>query len=105
MKSTGIIRRVDDLGRFVIPKELRDTLGIKEGDSLEIFTKGNTVMLRKYQPGCIFCGDLVVGRHYKGKCICKKCIGAIRDRECIDVIRDIDKIVKRLGIAAEGLQR
>lgn len=50
MKSTGIVRKVDDLGRVVIPKETRRTLGIAEGDPLEIYTNGNQVILQKYQP-------------------------------------------------------
>ncbi|QTB12603.1 AbrB/MazE/SpoVT family DNA-binding domain-containing protein [Lysinibacillus sphaericus] len=50
MKSTGIVRKIDDLGRVVIPKETRRTLGIEEGDSLEIYTNGNQVILQKYQP-------------------------------------------------------
>ncbi|MEK5330285.1 MULTISPECIES: AbrB/MazE/SpoVT family DNA-binding domain-containing protein [unclassified Lysinibacillus] len=50
MKSTGIVRKIDDLGRVVIPKEIRRTLGIEEGDSLEIYTNGNQVVLQKYQP-------------------------------------------------------
>lgn len=50
MKSTGITRKVDELGRVVIPKELRDNFGIKEKDSLEIFTEGNNIVLRKYEP-------------------------------------------------------
>lgn len=50
MQSTGITRKVDELGRVVIPKELRDNFGIKEKDSLEIFTNGNSIILRKYEP-------------------------------------------------------
>jgi transcriptional pleiotropic regulator of transition state genes len=73
MKSTGIVRKVDELGRIVIPVELRRTLGIDDRDSLEIFVDGDQVILRKYEPACIFCGsvdDVVI---YKGKRICKAC--------------------------------
>ena len=51
MKSTGVVRRIDDLGRVVIPKEIRKTLRIKEGDPLEIFTdREGQVILKKYSP-------------------------------------------------------
>ena len=55
MKSTGIVRRVDELGRIVLPIELRRTLNIGEKDSLEIYVDGSNIMLKKYQPACIFC--------------------------------------------------
>ena len=57
MKSTGIIRKVDELGRIVLPIELRRTLDIDDNDSLEIFIEENTIILKKYQPACIFCGN------------------------------------------------
>ena len=57
MKSTGIVRKVDELGRVVLPIELRRTLNISYKDSLEIFTDNNMVVLRKYEPSCIFCGS------------------------------------------------
>lgn len=74
MKSTGIVRKVDELGRIVLPIELRRTLGIEEKDRIEIFVDGDSVILRKYQPGCILCGnanDLIL---YKGKTICQDCV-------------------------------
>ena len=54
MKSTGIVRKVDELGRIVLPIELRRTLGIEEKDRIEIFVDGESIILRKYQPACIF---------------------------------------------------
>ena len=57
MKSTGIVRKVDELGRIVLPIELRRTLDIAEKDALEIYVDGNSVVLKKYQPACVFCGD------------------------------------------------
>ena len=57
MKSTGIVRRVDELGRIVLPIELRRTLNIAEKDSLEIYVDGSSIMLKKYQPACIFCDE------------------------------------------------
>ncbi len=73
IKSTGIIRKVDELGRIVIPRELRLMLEIQEKDPLEIFTEGSSIILKKYQPYCIFCGcgrDLHL---FKDKLICNKC--------------------------------
>jgi transcriptional pleiotropic regulator of transition state genes len=55
MKSTGIVRKVDELGRIVIPKELRRTMNIKEGDPLEIYTEGEQIILKKYAPVCLKC--------------------------------------------------
>ena len=57
MKSTGVVRKVDELGRIVLPKELRETMDINVKDPLEIFTDGENVVLRKYNPACVFCGD------------------------------------------------
>ena len=75
MKSTGIVRRIDDLGRVVIPMELRRTLGIVESDPLEIFVDGDKIILRKYQPGCYLCGDVEGHMHdFFGKAICTKCV-------------------------------
>lgn len=78
MRSTGIVRRIDDLGRIVIPKETRRVLGIKEGDSLEIFTEDENIILKKYQPGCVFCDDTKEIINFKGKMICKNCLKDIK---------------------------
>ncbi len=74
MKSTGIVRKVDELGRIVLPIELRRTLGIDEKDSLEIYVDGSSVILRKYEPSCVFCGDAGEVLSYKGKNICRSCL-------------------------------
>lgn len=74
MKSTGIIRKVDDLGRIVLPIELRRTLDIAERDELEIFMEGDQIVLRKYEPACIFCASDKQLVDYKGKNICRDCI-------------------------------
>ncbi len=74
MKSTGMARKVDELGRVVIPIELRRTLGVEEKDSLEIFTHDNTIILKKYEPGCIFCGNVQNIISFKGKNICSDCL-------------------------------
>ena len=67
MKSTGIVRKVDELGRIVLPIELRRTLDIAEKDSLEIYVDGASIVLKKYQPACIFCDDAKDVVSYKGK--------------------------------------
>ena len=74
MKAIGIVRKVDELGRIVIPKELRRTLNIEEGDQLEIFVDGKEVILRKYEPGCVFCGNVKYVVEFKGKKVCTNCI-------------------------------
>lgn len=79
MKSTGIVRKVDELGRVVIPIELRRTLNIGEKDALEIFVEGETIILKKYEPACVFCGQAKDVRNLKGKNVCPKCIGEIAE--------------------------
>lgn len=74
MKSTGIIRKVDDLGRIVLPIELRRMLDIEERDELEIYMENERIILQKYEPSCIFCGssrDLI---SYRGRNVCQNCI-------------------------------
>lgn len=78
MKSTGIVRRVDELGRVVIPIELRRTLEIAEKDALEIYVDGEQIILKKYQPACIFCGNAKDVENYKGKNICQSCLAEIK---------------------------
>ncbi len=78
MKSTGIVRKVDELGRIVLPIELRRTLDIAEKDSLEIYVEGATIMLKKYEPACIFCGDAKNVINYKGKNICVACMEELK---------------------------
>lgn len=78
MKSTGIVRKVDELGRVVIPIELRRTLDIAEKDALEIFVDGEMIVLKKYAPACIFCGQAKDVTQFKGKNICPDCIAQIR---------------------------
>ena len=73
MKSTGIVRRVDELGRVVIPIELRNKFGIAEKDPIEIYVDGSSIILKKYEPNCVFCGSSKKLVDYKGKLICSKC--------------------------------
>ncbi|MDI6715547.1 MAG: AbrB/MazE/SpoVT family DNA-binding domain-containing protein [Actinomycetota bacterium] len=73
MKSTGIVRRVDELGRIVIPMELRRTFGIEIKDPLEIFVDGDSIVLSKYQAVCVFCGSATRIESFKGKNVCQSC--------------------------------
>lgn len=80
MKSTGIVRKVDELGRIVLPIELRRTLDIAEKDALEIYVEGSEIVLKKYEPACIFCGNAKGVENYKGKNICSACIKEMRKK-------------------------
>ena len=77
MKSTGIVRKVDELGRVVIPIELRNKFEIAEKDPIEIYVDGSTIILKNYEPICIFCGNSKNLTEYKGKLICDKCANQI----------------------------
>lgn len=79
MKSTGIVRKVDELGRVVIPIELRRTLQISEKDALEIYVDGEKIILKKYEPACIFCGNADGVRHFREKNICIDCLREMKD--------------------------
>lgn len=77
MKATGIVRKVDVLGRLVLPIELRRTLGIEVRDPLEIFVDGEDIILRKYTPACVCCGSTEELVEYKGRKICRDCIKSL----------------------------
>ena len=79
MKSTGIVRKVDELGRIVLPIELRRTLDIAEKDALEIFVDGESIVLHKYHPACIFCNSSKGIVNYTGKSVCPKCIENLKE--------------------------
>ena len=78
MKSTGIVRKVDELGRVVIPIELRRTLQIAEKDPLEIYVDGERIILKKYAPACIFCGNAENVMNFREKNICETCLKEMR---------------------------
>ncbi len=78
MRSTGVVRPIDTLGRFVLPKEIRDTMGLKTKDPLEIFVEGDRIILKKYQPSCIFCGNADEITYFKGKLICRDCLKSLK---------------------------
>lgn len=78
MKSTGIVRKVDELGRIVLPIELRRTLDIAEKDSLEIYVDDSSIILKKYEPSCVFCGNSKDVITFRGKNICPACLSELR---------------------------
>ena len=77
MKSTGIVRNIDELGRIVVPKEIRQRFGIAKNDPVEIYVENESIILRKYTPVCHFCGSTDEISEYKDKCICRTCIEEI----------------------------
>ena len=78
MKSTGIVRKVDELGRIVLPIEIRKNMKIdQKGDAVEIFIDDDRIILKKYQPACLFCGNADQVSYFNGKLICRTCIAQI----------------------------
>ena len=80
MKATGMVRNLDQLGRLVIPKETRRVFNLNEGDPVEIFTDGDTIILKKYAQGCQCCGNMENIKEYKGIKICKKCLNELNNK-------------------------
>lgn len=78
MKSTGIVRNIDELGRLVVPKEMRKKLGIANTDPVEFFVEEDRIILKKYLPVCHFCGASEKVSEFKGKNICESCISEIK---------------------------
>jgi len=78
MKSTGMVRKLDNLGRIVLPIEMRKTMGIELKDAIEIFADGSNIVLRKYEAGCIFCGEARDTVLIRGKRVCKRCCEMIQ---------------------------
>ena len=74
MKSTGIVRKVDELGRIVLPVELRRSLNISERDALEIYVDGDRIILRKEQNACVFCGAAQGLAEFKDRKVCPACL-------------------------------
>ena len=77
MKATGIIRKVDELGRIVLPIELRRNLNIEERDPVEIFLDGDKIILQKYEHVCLFCGSTANLTQYRGKNVCTQCVKSL----------------------------
>ena len=78
MKSTGVVRKVDELGRIVLPIEIRKVLDINQKDAIEIFTDNDRIILQKYQPCCVFCGNAADVIYFNGKRICKTCVEQLK---------------------------
>ena len=78
MKSTGMVRPIDELGRIVLPKEIRRSFDLSPKDSVEIFTDGDKIILQKYAPACIFCGNADDVVYFNGKRICTECLEKIK---------------------------
>lgn len=79
MKATGIVRKVDKLGRIVLPVELRNTLDIAISDPIEIYVDGEFILLKKYAPQCIFCGNAKDVENVRGKNICGNCLHELKE--------------------------
>lgn len=80
MKETGIVRNLDPLGRVVLPIELRRIMNINTDDPLEIFVDEDKIILKKYEPSCIFCNEARNVSVYKGKLICSDCLDDLRGK-------------------------
>lgn len=79
MKATGVVRKVDELGRIVIPIELRENFGIKVKDPLEIYVDDEKIILKKYEPACVFCGSAMDTIYFKTKLICQSCLREVKE--------------------------
>ncbi len=80
MKSTGVVRKVDELGRIVLPIEIRKILDIKQKDAIEIFTDNDKIILQKYQPACAFCNNASDIVYFNGKRVCLSCIEKLKQQ-------------------------
>ena len=79
MKSTGVVRRIDDLGRIVLPIEIRKNLNIGNRDAVEIFIDEDKVILKKYEPACIFCDNADDVILYRNKLVCRECVDKLQN--------------------------
>ena len=80
MKSTGVVRRLDELGRIVLPIEIRKTLDLQQKDAVEIFIDEDKIILQKYQPACIFCNQVDNIVYFGGKRLCASCIAKMKEQ-------------------------
>lgn len=78
MKSTGMVRKVDELGRIVLPIEIRKTMHIENRDALEIYVEEDRIILKKYEPSCIFCSSADDVTYFRGKLICQDCLQSLK---------------------------
>lgn len=95
MKSTGVVRKIDELGRIVLPSELRKVFGIREGDELEISVDGETIMLQKRQDVCLFCGTESPVLKYQGRTVCENCAAELGRQGPVEVrLPDTETVTK-----------
>lgn len=78
MKPIGVVRKVDELGRIVLPINIRQSMEISSGDAIEIFADDNKIILRKYHPACIFCDNANDVVYFNGKRICEDCLAKLK---------------------------
>lgn len=81
MKSTGMVRKIDELGRIVLPIEIRKTMDIESRDAVEIFVDQDKIILKKYEPSCIFCGNAAEVEYFKGRLVCRECLNSLKGLE------------------------
>ncbi|MNI69393.1 putative transition state regulator Abh [compost metagenome] len=74
MKPAGVVRKVDQLGRIVLPKSLRKRYQMNEGDPVEILVQGDHIILERYRPKCVFCGSMEQVNDFKERSICNQCL-------------------------------
>lgn len=79
MRSIGTIKIVDELGRLIIPHELRKTMNIDIQDPIEVYIENNKIIIKKYIPSCVFCGENTHNINYMGRSICKNCLSEMRE--------------------------
>ncbi len=79
MKSTGMVRKIDELGRLVLPAEIRASLGLQAKDAIEIYTENDRIVLKKYLPGCIFCGSMEGIKIFADQRICSECLNKLKN--------------------------
>jgi transcriptional pleiotropic regulator of transition state genes len=80
MKSTGFVKKIDELGRILIPKELRSSMELDSKDALEMFVDGDRIVLQKYQPACIFCNNADNIIFFEGRRICASCLSKLKSQ-------------------------
>ena len=78
MKSTGLVKKIDELGRILIPKEIRSSMELDSKDSLEIFVENDRIILQKYEPSCIFCKNADNVVFFEGRRICSDCLSKLK---------------------------
>ncbi len=79
MRNTGMVKEIDEVGRLVLPKKVREPLGIGKGDAIRIYTEGDKIILEKVQDACVFCGAVEDTVTFNEKCLCKSCLAQIKD--------------------------